>query len=71
MRCSDPDAAVRKLLDGDLAGDEMREALHCIADDAEARSLLRFEVRLMQDLAASRSNSPPSEFAVRTMSRLA
>lgn len=71
MRCPDPDLAVRQLIDGDLAENEVREALHCIADDAEARALLRFELQMMQDFAAMRVPPPSSKFVARTMRRLA
>jgi hypothetical protein len=71
---SDPDPTdvlVRRFVDGDLSPDETREALHRIADDAEARELLRFELRMIQDLAASRSPQPPPDFADRTLEALA
>lgn len=39
----DTDTILRKFLDGELSGDEEREALHRIAESEEMRSMLRFE----------------------------
>ncbi|PSQ72619.1 MAG: hypothetical protein BRD26_02110 [Bacteroidetes bacterium QH_1_64_81] len=55
MKNPDPDTVVRQFIDGDLSEDKVREALHRIADDPEARSLLQFELQMTQDLAALRS----------------
>lgn len=71
MKNPDPDTAVRRFIDGDLPDDEVQKALHYIADDAEARSLLQFELRMTQDLAASHSSQPSAAFAQITMNRLA
>jgi len=71
MSHPDPDTIVRRFIDGELAEEEMQEALHHIADDPEARALLQFELRMTQDLAASRSPEPSSEFATRTAQRAA
>lgn len=71
MKNLDPDTIVRRFIDGDLSEDEVREALHHIADDPEARSLLQFELQMTQDLAASRSPQPSPEFASRTVEQLA
>ncbi len=70
MKNSDPDTVVRQFIDGDLSEDEVREALHRIADDPEARSLLQFELQMTQDLAASRSPEPSAEFAASTVGKL-
>ena len=70
MKNPDPDTVVRQFIDGDLSEDEVREALHRIADDPEARSLLQFELQMTQDLAASRSARPSSEFAANTVEKL-
>ncbi len=71
MKNPDPDTVVRRFIDGDLSEDEVREALHRIADDPEARSLLQFELQMTQDLAASRSSQPSPGFASRTVEQLA
>ena len=48
---------LQRYLDGELSGDEERQALHAIAEDPELRDLLKFDLRLRQDLA---SESPAS-----------
>jgi len=70
MKNTDPDVLVQRFVDGDLSDPEVREALHRIADDAEARNLLRFELEMTQDLAARPAAAPPSDFADRTMAAL-
>lgn len=70
MMDTDPDILVRRFVDDDLSPDEVREALHRIADDAEARDLLQFEVQMTQDLASTGSAQPPSDFAEATMASL-
>lgn len=70
MSLHDPDATVRRFIDGDLPEGEVREALHRIADDPEARSLLQFELQMAQGLAASRAPEPSSEFATNTMEQI-
>ncbi|MFO8098991.1 MAG: isoamylase early set domain-containing protein [Salinibacter sp.] len=70
METSDPDLLVQRLLDGDLSDTEVAPALHRIADDAEARDLLQFELRVTQDLAATRSPAPPPDFASQTVEAL-
>jgi len=70
MSTPDPDTTVRRFIDGDLPDAEVREALHRIADDPEARSLLQFELQMTQDLAASRAPQPSPEFATDTMEQL-
>lgn len=71
MTNPDPDTVVRRFIDGDLPDEHVQEALHHIADDPEARSLLQFELRMTQDLAASPSSEPSPAFAPRTVNRLA
>lgn len=71
MRNSEPDILVQRFVDGDLSEGEVQEALHRIADDADARTLLQFELRVTQDLAASRSSRAPRDFADRTMEAVA
>jgi len=70
MKNTDPDILVQRFVDGDLSDPEVQEALHRIADDAEARDLLRFELEMTQDLAARPAAEPPSDFADRTMAAL-
>ena len=70
MKNLDPDTIVRQFIDGDLSDEEVRAALHHIADDPEARSLLQFELQMTQDLAASRAPQPASDFAARTVEQL-
>jgi len=70
MNDVDPDLLVRRFVDGDLSAPETQRALHRIADDAEARALLRFELQMTQDLAASASAKPPPTFADDTMAAL-
>lgn len=71
MKNPNPDTIVRRFIDGELPQEEVQEALHHIADDPEARALLQFELRMTQDLAASRSPDPSAEFAARTAQRAA
>lgn len=71
MQNPDPDTIVRQFIDGDLSEEEVRQALHRIADDPEARSLLQFELRMTQNLAASRSPQPSPAFAVDTVEQVA
>jgi hypothetical protein len=71
MTDHDPDILVQRFIDGDLSEGEVKTALHRIADDAEARDLLRFELRMTQDLAATRSGAPSEGFADRTMDAVA
>jgi len=71
MTNNEPDRLVQRFVDGDLSDAEVQEALHRIADDAEARDLLQFELRMTQDLAATRSGAPPEDFAAQTMAAVA
>jgi len=66
MNPPDPDTIVRRFIDGELPEEDVQDALHRIADDPQARSLLQFELRMTQDLAASRSPEPSPGFAART-----
>jgi hypothetical protein len=61
---------VRRLLDGDLNAEDLRPALHRIADDEQAREILQFEVASLPSLTSER-NRAPSGFADRTMDALA
>ena len=70
MKNRDPDVIVRRFIDGDLPDEDVQAALHHIADDPEARSLLQFELQMTQDLAASRAPQPASDFAARTVEQL-
>jgi hypothetical protein len=70
MRNRDPDVIVRRFIDGDLPDEDVQAALHHIADDPEARSLLQFELQMTQDLAASRAPQPAPDFAARTVEQL-
>ncbi|MEF8816253.1 MAG: isoamylase early set domain-containing protein [Salinibacter sp.] len=70
MKNRDPDVIVRRFIDGDLPDEDVQAALHHIADDPEARSLLQFELRMTQDLAASQAPQPASDFAARTVEQL-
>jgi len=71
MMNDEPDVLVQRFIDGDLSEGDVKQALHRIADDAEARNLLQFELRMTQDLAASRTTAPPDDFADRTMAAVA
>lgn len=56
----DTDTILRKFLDGELSGEEEREALHRIAESEEMRSMLRFE-RSLATLQADRDSMPAME----------
>jgi hypothetical protein len=71
MTTDNPDTLVRRFIDGDLSDADVRDALHRIADDAEAREQLRFELEMTQELAASRGAGAPPDFAARTMDAVA
>lgn len=63
---------VRRFLDGELSPEEERSALHGIAEDPEARSLLRFDTRLrgaLVDGARARGEVPPG-FTERVMAAI-
>lgn len=63
------DAYVQRLIDGDLTPHEESEALHAIADDADARSTLRFELQWSPDAARS-AKRPPPQFADNVMAAI-
>jgi len=63
------DAYVQRLIDGDLAPHEESDALHAIADDADARSTLRFELQWSPDVARS-AGTPPPQFADNVMAAI-
>lgn len=71
MKNLDPDTAVRRFIDGELTDEEVQTALHHIADDPEARSLLQFELRMTKELATSRAARPSGAFTRQTMNRVA
>jgi hypothetical protein len=50
----DKEEWLRRYLDDELTGEEERLALIAIADEAELRSLLKFDLKLRQELAADR-----------------
>lgn len=47
---TDKELWLRRLLDGELDGEEERQALHVIADDPDLRAMLKFDLQLRQDL---------------------
>ena len=63
------DVYVQRLIDGDLAPHEESDALHVIADDADARSTLRFELQWSADVARS-AGTPPPQFADNVMAAI-
>lgn len=67
MKRDEIDGLTRRFLDGDLRADEEREALVRMAEDPEARALLRFEVGLRRLLAESPPRRAPRDFADRVM----
>lgn len=71
MKNLDPDTAVRRFIDGELPDEEVQTALHHIADDPEARSLLQFELRMTKKLAMSRAGRPSRAFTHQIMTRVA
>lgn len=54
-----PDELVRRFIDGELAPADESDALHSIADDQEARDLLRFEVQWAPRMAVRRTDPRP------------
>lgn len=63
---------VRRFLDGELSAEEERSALHGIAEDPDARSVLRFDARLRGALAEGarvRGEVPPG-FSERVMAAI-
>ncbi|PEN13525.1 hypothetical protein CRI94_09430 [Longibacter salinarum] len=67
---SPADNLVQRLIDGDLSTDEETDALHAIAEDEEARSVLRFELQWSGEAARSSSTSPPAGFADNVMAAI-
>lgn len=68
------EALLRKYLDEELTAQEEQEALHIIADDAEMRSMLRFEQKLKADSLVTRDFSSfevPAGFSEQVMSVIA
>lgn len=65
------DDQLRAFLDGALPPAAEQAALHAIAEDAEARALLRFEHRLQRTFAAPPQPMVNSDFADRVMDSLA
>jgi hypothetical protein len=64
---------LRKYLDGDLTPEEERDALHIIADDADMRSLLRFEQMFnhtASGLGKLSDSDVPAGFGDQVMSRI-
>ena len=70
----DKEELLRRYLDDDLSPDEESEALHIIADNAEMRSMLRFEQRLSdrlgQDSFSYDKRVVPEGFADHVMQRI-
>lgn len=64
------DDLLQAFFDGDLAPDAEQAALHAIADDAEARALLRFEQRLQDFFSPPASPSVTPDFTERVMGAL-
>jgi hypothetical protein len=69
----DKDKLLRQYLDGDLLPKEEQRALHIIADDAEMRSMLRFEQKLSDSFPQNKSIDEswvPAGFTDRVMHRI-
>lgn len=70
----DKDKLLRRYLDGELSPEEEQQALHTIADDAEMRSMLRFEQKLSnsfsQGLFSSDEQQIPDGFTDSVMHRI-
>lgn len=67
----DTDRLVRRFLDGELDSDEESRVLHRIADDEQARQLLRFDRDLRDRLSAARGPQVAPDFSSRTMAAIA
>lgn len=67
MKGFSADDALQAFLDGDLLPEVEQAALHAIADDAEARSLLRFEQKLQQFFGPPSTPSVAADFTDRVM----
>lgn len=70
----DKDKLLQRYLDGDLSPEEEQKALHIIADDADMRSMLRFEQRLSDSFSGNsmfHDQQPvPAGFTDRVMHRI-
>ena len=67
----DIDRLVRRFLDGELDSGEESQVLHQIADDEQARQLLRFDRDLRARVSAERVPQVPPDFSSRTMAAIA
>lgn len=66
----DAEALAARFLDGELSREEEREALHRIADDDTARSLLRFDAGLRGLVLEGRRAAVPEGFTDRVMAAI-
>lgn len=67
---TDLDQRLRRFIDGSLAPDEARSVLHAVAEDPEARELLRFEhllQRRTREASEERAQPVPAGFTDRVM----
>ncbi|MEX1010667.1 MAG: hypothetical protein WDZ29_01260 [Balneolaceae bacterium] len=65
---------VQRFLDGELAPDEERDALHRIAEEPELRELLQFEhhlTRAASFMGSEKTDPVPDHFSDRVMERIA
>lgn len=61
---------VRRFIDGEIAPEDEADALHRIADDPEARAMLRFERSLHERFDRPAEVAPPADFTDRVMAAL-
>lgn len=66
----DLDTQIRQFIDGELPPADEQDALHRIADDEEARHLLRFELQVRADWNPGSAPEVPAGFADRTMAAI-
>lgn len=68
----DKERLIQKYLDGELTGEQEREALHVIADDPEMRSLLSFEKKTLQAFSGSEEGTTevPENFSLSVMEQI-
>jgi len=67
-----PDELVRQLIDGELEERREADALHRIADDADARSILRFQLQWTPEISRHPEDpDPPDGFADAVMEQTA
>lgn len=71
MTGGDIDSLTRQFLDGELTGDEERDALRRIAEDDGARALLRFDMRIGRFLSDRPRRTAPPDFTRRVMRAIA